>query len=115
MSLGENKRALGQGKVEKSPQNTDPSMFKGRQEIDRGKFNFQVTQDQRLFETTKLDQNRREKLIKEITARYGSSFAKIEAEEAERELNKGSAGKFKDFPLEKREAAKKLMNGILGK
>ena len=64
MSLGENKRALGQGKVERSPQNTDPSIFKGKKEMGTREFNFQVAQDQKLFQTTSLSGGKREKLIK---------------------------------------------------
>ena len=115
MSLGDNKRALGQGKVERIPQNADSSIFKGKKEIGTRELRFQVAEDQKLFETTGLGREKRSKLIEKITDSRGSYFTKGEAEKVKRELDKGRAGEFRNFSPQEIEDAKKLMKGLLGK
>jgi hypothetical protein len=91
----------------------DPSVFKGKSELEREDFMHRL-RDPNLYSKTNLGEEERLKLGEKLFGPYGSYIDRGEVEDARKELELGKWGKFKDFSEEDKEKAERLLKGILG-
>jgi len=91
----------------------DTSIFGGNSSMRRGSFMHQLGNPE-LYRRTSLGEGDRTRLGEKLFG-HGSSVKKKDVEEAEKQLNLGKWGKFKDLSYEDKEKAKRLTKGILGK
>ncbi|XOB41448.1 MAG: hypothetical protein ACKKMS_01860 [Candidatus Nealsonbacteria bacterium] len=92
----------------------DPSIFRGKSSMDRGNFMHQLGSSELYRKTGSLGGGDRTRLGKKLFG-HGSPVMKKDVEKAEKQLNLGKWGKFKDLSYEDKEKAERLTKGILGK
>ncbi len=123
MAIFDIKKIFGGGGIKRRPEKTstpspkkeekDSSMFGGKSYMNRGNFMHQLGNPE-LYRRTSLAKKDTTRIGEKLFG-HGSSVKKKDVEEAEKQLNLGKWGKFKDLSYEDKGKAKRLTKGILGK
>jgi len=116
--LGGGMRERPEKKLRKTPApireaKKDASIFGGSSYMDRGDFMHRLKSSE-LYRGTDLGEKDRSRLGEKLFGR-SSLVKKEDVEKAEKQLNLGKWGKFKDLSHEDKEKAKRLTKRILGK
>jgi hypothetical protein len=122
MALEDKRQALSQGKsVEKPGQKTvspqkeeknDASILEGKPDMDSRDFLYKLKNQNLYSKTDNLPEERRVEIGGKVFGSYGSKITYNEIENAEKELNLGQYGKFKNFSREEKKDAEKLIKGL---
>lgn len=93
----------------------DTSIFGGKMEIERSKFEPWLRDDPKLLERTGLRRERRVELGKKIFGAAGSILKRGELERIKTELELGSQGKFRDLQKKDRDDGLRIIRESLRK